>query len=348
MSLVLAALACVLLQPPGVGGPPGISPEEAAKLESKYLGNVRQITNEGESGESYFSPKGDRIIFQSIRGAHPFYQIFERDLATGKERLISTGAGRTTCAWYHPTEAKLLYASSHLDPDRAAVVDAALRKKAEQAKAGGRQRSYEWVFDPFMDIFECDLDGKIIRRLTDAPGYDAEGSWSPDAKEMVFCSFRKGNGDIWIAGADGSNPRQLTDSPGYDGGPFFSPDGRRIIYRAEVDKPDYLQIFVMDRDGKNRRQLTKNDAVNWGPYWHPDSRHIIFATSLHGHHNYELYVMDVVTAAIDRVTHMPGADVLPAFDATGTKLIWTTKRGKDRDGKVSSQVFMADWKGFGK
>ena len=31
-----------------------------------------------------------------------------------------------------------------------------------------------------MDIFTADLDGKNLKRLTDTPGYDAEGSYSPD------------------------------------------------------------------------------------------------------------------------------------------------------------------------
>ncbi len=321
-----------------------IPTEEAMKLESKLLSNIKQVTDIGESGEGYFSPDGSKIIYQSIRGDHPFYQIFVRDLATGKEHLISTGAGRTTCAYFHPNKPKLLFASSHLDPDRDAVASKEREKQIATKKSGERRRNYEWSFDPHMDIFECDPDGTNLKRLTDEAGYDAEGSYSPDGSKIVYCSFKKGNkGDLWIMNADGSNKTQLTDNPGYDGGPFFSPDGKQIIYRAEAGKPDYLQLFVMNVDGTNRKQLTNNDSVNWGPYWHPSGKYVIFSTSIHGHYNYELYLMELATQKLERVTFMAGADVLPVFDATGKKMMWTSKRGKNQAGMLSSQLWMADW-----
>jgi Tol biopolymer transport system component len=334
--------------PPGVQGDPPIPVEEATKLESAHLSNLKQLTDLGETGEGYFSPDGKQVIFQSIRGDHPFYQIYVRDLDSKAERMISTGFGRTTCAFFHPTARKIMYASSHLDPNRDSAADEA-RRKAEEAKKNPRgRRTYEWAFDPYMDIFECDLDGKNLKRLTDSPGYDAEGNWSPDGSKIVFCSCRenggKDKGNIYVMNADGGEPRRLTDTPGYDGGPFFSPDGKRILYRAEIDKPDYLQVMIMDVDGSNKRRITKNEGVNWGPYWHPDGKHVIYATSLHGHQNYELYLVDVDSMKHERVTFMPGADVLPVFDATGKTLMWTSKRGKNKDGKLSSQLWTADWK----
>ena len=37
-----------------------------------------------------------------------------------------------------------------------------------------------------MDIFEANPDGSGLKRLTDAKGYDAEGSYSSDGKLIVF------------------------------------------------------------------------------------------------------------------------------------------------------------------
>lgn len=333
----------------GGGMPPGfIPPEQAAKMESKYIANPKQITFDGQTGEGYFAPDGKKIIFQSIRGDHPFYQIYTKDLPDGEEKLVSTGSGRTTCAWFHPTKPRILFASSHLDPNRDAEAKAEIQKMQELRKNPPRSRSYSWNFDPYMDIFEADLDGKNLVRLTDTPGYDAEGSFSPDGKEIVFCSLRgkdgvADGGNLYIMNADGSSVRQLTNAPGYNGGPFFSPDGKRVIFRAEVRKKDYLQIFVIDADGKNERQLTNNDAVNWGPYWHPGGKHVIFSSSLEGHYNYELFLLNVDTGAIERVTYTFGADVLPVFSNDGTKIMWTSKRGKNKTGEASSQLWIADW-----
>ena len=134
-----------------------------------------------------------------------------------------------------------------------------------------------------MDIFAADLDGKHLVRLTDTPGYDAEGSYSADGSQIVFTSFRDGDGEIYIMDADGKNPRRITHAKGYDGGPFFSPDGKRIIYRSDRKSNDLLQIYINNTEGTAERALTNNEFVNWGPYWHPDGRHIIYATSKHGH-----------------------------------------------------------------
>ena len=67
--------------------------------------------------------------------------------------------------------------------------------------------SYRWDFDPYMDIFKADPDGSNLVRLTDTPGYDAEGSYSPDGKQIVFTSFRDGDAEIYIMDADGKNVR---------------------------------------------------------------------------------------------------------------------------------------------
>jgi len=324
-----------------------LDPQQATLQESKFFINPRQLTNEGQSGEGYFSPDGKRIIFQAIRGDHPFYQIYIKDLATGKEQLVSTGKGRTTCAFFHPKENKIIYASSHLDPDRDAVADAEMKKILEARRNPGARRGYAWAFDPFMDIFELNLDTNELKQLTKVAGYDAEGSYSSDGKKIVFSTTRNGaGGDLYIMDADGANQKQLTSSPGYDGGPFFSPDNTRIIFRGEVRKRDYLQLFVINADGTGEWQLTDNDSVNWGPYWNPSGKHVIYATSTFGGHmNYELALLHVDTGKSKRVTFMWGADVLPVFSPDGKKLLWTSKRGKDKDGNVSSQLWIADWVG---
>lgn len=327
--------------------PPGnVPPDVATRMESQYFVNPRQVTFEGRCGEAYFSPDGKRIIFQSIRGGHPFYQIYVKDLETGEEKMVSTGEGRTTCAYFHPTLPKIIYASSHLDPNRRAVAQAEIERLEEAKRNPQRRTGYSWDFDEHMDIFEADLDGDNLVRLTDAPGYDAEGSYSPDGAEIVFSSFRNGSGDIYVMKSDGSGVRQVTNSPGYDGGPFFSPDGKRIIFRGEVRKRDHLQIFVIDADGGGERQLTFEDQdgeVNWCPYWHPDGRHVIYASSKNGHYNYDLFLLDVETGEKRQVTYMFGADVLPVFSPDGKRLMWTSKRGKNSAGELESEIWIADW-----
>src|SRR4051812_6181751 len=108
-------------------------------------------------------------------------------LTGGRPKRISAGRGRTTFSYFSPDGQRILFASSHLDP-KLETTEAAERKEQEEEKAAGVRRRYKWDFDPNMDLFEADLDGKILRRLTDAPGYDAEGAYSKDGKVIAFCS----------------------------------------------------------------------------------------------------------------------------------------------------------------
>jgi Tol biopolymer transport system component len=314
--------------------------------ESAHLSNVRQVTADFvRAGEGYFSPDGKQIIFQAEEKdtGNPFYQIFVQDLTTGKYRRVSPGVGKTTCAYFRPDGRKIIFASSHLDPDARSKY-APEYKQREEDQRQGRRRRYTWDFDPYMDIFEANPDGTGLKRLTDALGYDAEGSYSPDGKQIVFCSQRDGNLELWVMDADGSHPRQLTHAPGcYNGGPFFSPDGKRVIFRSDRKEKDRLQLYVINADGTGERALTdKPTWVCWGPYWHPDGRHVIYAGADHGtagRPNYDLYWLNVDTGKEVRITHAPGADVLPVFSPDGKKLMWTSTR----DGRSPSQLYIADF-----
>lgn len=321
-------------------------------LESKYLSNLRQVTDGFvRAGEGYFSPDGKTIIYQAVTKDYPFYQIYSQPLAGGTPKLLSTGRGRTTCAYFSPDGKHILYASSHEDP-KMSETEEAERKQVAADVAAGRRRRYDWPFDPYTDIYQANLDGTNLHKLTDAPGYDAEGAWTPDGKQIVFCSTRDGDPDLYVMNADGSNVRQLTNAPGYDGGPFTSPDGKWVIFRSDRESKEHLQIYAIGIDGKNEVALTHDlNTVNWAPYWHPTKPYIIWTGADHSdpnaRPNYDLWLMKygiedgkLKPGPIERVTDHMGADVLPVFTPDGKQLMWTAGRSADR----SSQLWIADFK----
>ncbi len=344
--VVLAAL--LMAQRPGADPAAVAREKEVAAKEARFLKNIQQVTyGFARAGEAYFSPDSKSIIFQASLYPEPStlsgdsqapYQIYVTELKpNAKPRLVSTGQGKCTCSYFHPDGKSILFGSSHLDPS---LKDPKAHSHGPKAPAYSRSERYSWDFDPFMDIFTANPDGSNLKRLTDTPGYDAEGSYSPDAKQIIFTSFRDGDAEIYIMDADGKNVRRITHNKGYDGGPFFSPDGKKIIYRSDRKQNDLLQVFINNVEGTAEKALTNNEFVNWGPYFHPDSRHIIYATSKHGHQNYELYLMDTETGAEERVTFKEGFDGLPVFSPDGKKLLWTSN---GRTSGKTSQIFIADF-----
>jgi TolB protein len=325
--------------------------ETTNSIEGQYLSNIRQVTSGMvKAGEGYFSPDGKQIIYQAQPLDYPFYQIYTQPLSGGTPRRLSTGRGRTTCSYFHPTENKVLFSSSHEDPNLDKTETDA-RKEEEENKKAGRRPRYKWDFDPYTEIYEADLQGNILKKLTDVKGYDAEAAYSPDGKLIAFCSDRDGDPDLYVMNADGTNVRQLTDAPGYDGGPFISPDGKWIIFRSDRKEKEHLQIYVIGVDGKNETALTDTNGVNWGPYWHPTKPYIIWSGADHSDPNarpnydlwlakYEVKDSKFTIGKPVRITDFAGADVLPVFSPDGKQLMWTSTRSDDR----SSQLFIADFK----
>ncbi len=329
----------------------GWADESPTSIESTRLSNLRQVTSGmAKAGEGYFSPDGESIVYQAVPPEFPFYQIYRQPLAGGAIQRISTGRGRTTCSYFHPHGDRILFASSHLDPN-VAETEANARKQQEEDRRTGRRRRYQWDFDSFMEIFVADLNGNNLTRLTNSLGYDAECAYSPDGQQIVFCSDRDGDPDLYLMNADGSNVRQLTNAPGYDGGPFISPDGRWVIFRSDRKREGYLQIYAIGIDGQNEVALTDNQGVNWAPYWHPRQPWIIWAGADHSQPkarpNYDLWVMPyreeegrLAGGPVTRLTDHQAADVLPVFSPDGQKLMWTSTRGANG----TSQLWIADVK----
>ena len=336
--------------------PPEMS-QETKNTDLKLLTDISQLTFAGKrSGEAYFSADGSELIFQSERDDdNPFYQIFKMDLETGDVERVSNGIGKTTCSWIHPNGDKIIYASTHLDPQ-------ALQKQKDELdfRASGKTRRYSWDYDENYDLFV--KQGDKLTRMTSAVGYDAEGSYSPDGKWIVFSSNRNGYNehanqmtqaerntfskdpsfmmDIYIMKADGSDLKQLTTYKGYDGGPFISPDSKKVIWRRFAVDGMTAEVYTMNLDGSNKKQLTHSNTMNWAPYYHPSQKYIIYTTNTQGFANFELYIVDSEGKYEPvRVSFLDGFDGLPVFTPEGDEVYWTRKK----DNNNVSQVFRANW-----
>ena len=314
----------------------------------RHLANLVQLTFGGQNAEAYFSFDGTQLIFQSTRPPFGCDQIFTMNLDGSEVRLVSTGKGRTTCAFFFPDHTRFVYASTHLSGD-------------ECPPKPDRLRGYVWPLYPTYEIFSANVDGSNLTRLTDNWGYDAEAALSPDGQTIVFTSLRDGDVDIYRMNTDGTDVRRLTHQRGYDGGPFFSWDGRWIVYRAyhpksdeelraydallgeNLMKPTRAEIFVMAADGAQQRQITDNGAANWAPFMHPDNRQIIFSSNLHDpeRRSFSLYRINLDGTGLERLTYGARFDSFPMFSPDGKKLVFASTRNAKEPSEFN--IFIADW-----
>ena len=266
--------------------------------------------------------------------------------------MVSTGKGRTTCPYFTKDGKHIIYASTHLAADTCPPVP-------DRNKYGNK---YIWPLYDSYDIFMADLDGKIVKQLTTAKGYDAEPTLTPDGKKMIYTSDKDGDIDLYIMDLKSGKEKKVTNTLGYDGGAWFSPDGKKIIWRASRPKteaeikeykdllaenmvaPTNMEVFVANADGSNAKQVTAFGQANWAPTFMPDNKRIIFASN----HEYKrgfpfnLYTINEDGTGLHKVSRDKGFDAFPMFSPDGKKIIFCSNR--NNGGTRDTNVFIADWK----
>lgn len=315
----------------------------------RHFGPLRRLTDGGENAEAYFSFDGRRLVFQSTRPPLGCDRIFSMKTDGSDLRAVSSGQGRTTCAYYLPGGRRILYASTHLGGNAC-------------PPPPDMSHGYTWAVYPDYDIFVTDTDGGHPVRLTDTPGYDAEATISPRGDRIVFTSVRGGDLDIWSMKLDGSDVRQLTNTPGYDGGAFFSPDGSKIVFRAHpfesegqlaeyrrllqlnLVRPSQLEIFTMNADGSDRRQLTKLGSASFAPFFHPAGKKIVFSSNYPDPRGreFELYMIDTDGGNLEKITSSAEFDGFPMFAPDGKTFVFCSNRHNTAPGNTN--VFITTWK----
>lgn len=325
--------------------------------EEIHFRNLQQLTFGADNAEAYWSYDGKWIVFQRTApkdGVH-CDQIFIGKVPKKGEKftykMVSNGNGRTTCAFFTKDNQHIIYASTHETADTCPPLP-------DRSKYGNK---YIWPVYEGYDIYLSDLNGKIIKKLTDTPGYDAEGTLSPDGTKMIFTSMRNGDLDLYVMDLKTGNTKQITNTLGYDGGAWFSADGKKIVWRASRPKteeeikeykdllkenlvmPTQMEVFIANADGSNAKQITSLEQANWAPNFLPDGR-IVFCSNHEFKRGFpfNMYVMNADGTNIQKISHDKTFDAFPMFNRDGKKFIFCSNR--NNGGTHDTNIFIADWK----
>jgi len=324
----------------------------------KHFKNIQQLTFGGDNAEAYFSSDGKWIIFQrtnpkeGLRCDQMFIgKLPEHPGDKFEYRMVSSGKGRTTCGFFTKDGKHIIYASTHLGGDSCPPLP-------DRSKYGNK---YIWPLYDTYDIFMADLNGKIVKQLTHAKGYDAEATISPDGKQMIYTSDKDGDIDLYMMDLQTGKEKRVTNTLGYDGGAWFSPDGKKIIWRASrpaddstikeykdllaenLVAPTQMEVYVANADGSNAHRVTNYGQANWAPAFLPDSKRIIFASN----HEYKrgfpfnLYVINEDGSGLEKISRDNGFDAFPMFSPDGKKIIFCSNR--NNGGTRDTNIFIADW-----
>jgi len=321
-----------------------------------HLKNMKQLTFGGDNAEAYWSFNDKMLVFQATNKAwgvecdQIYYADIENtDMKNNIPPMLSTGKGRTTCSYFLPGDTTIVYASTHEAGESCPPVP---------ERNDGK---YVWPIYESFDIYVADMNGNILDKLTDTPGYDAEATVSPKGDKIVFTSMRSGDLELYTMNLDGSDVHQVTNELGYDGGAFFSPDGTKLVFRASRPKtdddvklykdllaqglvqPTKMDIFACNVDGSDLRQVTHLGAASWCPFYHPSGNKIIFSSNHHSEKGFKfnLFMINEDGTGLEQITFDEVFDAFPMFSNNGKYLSYSSNR--NNGGTWETNLFVAEW-----
>lgn len=165
--------------------------------------------------------------------------------------------------------------------------------------ADGRWIAFTTARDNSEDIYRVHPDGAGLERLTESPGFDDQGSLSPDGRTLAFVSTRDGGtANVWLLDLVRHRYFNLTKSTSGNFRPSWSPDGKWIAFTSDRGSPhgrigparpppaesgccgwELVQstaLYIIHPDGRGLRRLTPVDRFAGSPKWSPDGRHLVY------------------------------------------------------------------------
>jgi TolB protein len=245
--------------------------------------NVQRITTDGSIALSpAWSPDGNRLAYTSYRTGAPL--LFERELGSGRDRLLSDRDGINITPSYSPDGRTIVFATTVAGNTEVATYN--------------RERN-------------C-----CVEQLTRGRQFDSlSPTFSPDGRQIAFVSNRLGEPHIYVMPVGGGEPRLISDfafgGRGYNTSPEFAPRGQKVAYQTRLPNGTQ-QIIVAELDRGTRRLLT-NEGNNEDPSWAPDGRHVVFSSR--DREGGGLFILDTVSGRVRPLLRGAGYG-LPAWSPT--------------------------------
>ena len=148
------------------------------------------------------------------------------------------------------------------------------------------------------EIYEMNIDGSDVKRLTNYEGWDTFPSYSPNGEKILWrriitdsTSNIGYNSEIFLMNSNGTNIINLTNHKSFDGYPDWSHDGKQIVFTS--NRHGSLQLFVMQSDGSSVQQITSstNLEINSRPDWSSDGKQIVYNKT--SKNSTSIHIMDV-------------------------------------------------------
>jgi Tol biopolymer transport system component len=182
----------------------------------------RQLTDAtGYDAEATISPKGDRIVFTSMRSGD--LELFTMDLEGNDIHQITDAPGYDGGAFFSPDGTKIVFRAS--------------RPKTDEEIATYKRLLSEGLVQPTqMELFVCNVDGSELRQITSLGQANWAPFFHPSGQKIIFSSnHRSERGfpfNLYMINLDGTGLEQITQDSVFAAFPMFSYNGKYLAFSS--------------------------------------------------------------------------------------------------------------------
>jgi len=208
--------------------------------KADLAGNIVQKLTDtlGYDAEAVLSPRGDKIVFTSIRSGD--LELWSMNLDGSNLKQLTNTLGYDGGAFFSPDGSKIVWRASRFDNDSKGLSDyQALLKQ-------GLIRPSQ------LELFVMDADGSNQQQVTNLGKASFGPYFHPSGKKIIFSSNiddpRGREFDLYMINIDGSGLERITYSAQFDGFPMFSLDGQKLVWGSNRhnEQPRETNIFIAD------------------------------------------------------------------------------------------------------
>jgi len=198
---------------------------------------IKQLTNTpGYDAEATVSPKGDKIVFTSVRNGD--IDLYTMNIDGSNVKQVTHELGYDGGAFFSPDGKKLIFRASRPKTD-------------EEIKTYTELLRQGLVMPTDMEIFTCNVDGSDMKQVTHLGGANWAPYFLPGGKKIIFSSNHVSKGyhfNLWTCNLDGTGLEQITFDPAFDAFPVFSRDGKKLIWSSNRNSAGKhaLNLFIAD------------------------------------------------------------------------------------------------------
>lgn len=168
------------------------------------------------------------------------------------------------------------------------------------------------------EIYLVDYDGYGLERLTYDYSLNLFPTWTPDGKELIYTTFKKGNPDLYVINFENKKAQELLSFQGLNIGAEVSPNGKEMVLVLSKDGNPEIYLYTFKK--KSLKRLTYHRGVDSDPTWSPNGREIAFSSDRSG--TPQIYIMDREGGNLRRLTFQGSYNVSPDWSPLGDQIAY--------------------------